>query len=122
MTGFQTTAVYVSGAICGPIWWPAGAKCGTLFKSRDLRDERKRFINSNRTFAEMLDHLLTENGGDFQHARFTSDTVIRIERRAVNGLGRYRVHVKEFELGNLPALADYVDAESYVCDFLGEGE
>jgi hypothetical protein len=43
---------------------------------------------------------------------------LRIERRAVDSPGKYRVHVFERELSQLLGCADYVDAESYSQDFM----
>ena len=117
MAQFRTTAAYLSGAICGPMWM--GPKAGLPLQV-DVRRTTALFVNGDGSFREFLDHVACERGGDFRHARFTADTVIRIERRAVDAPGKYRVHVKEIELGKLPGCADYVDEEAYSSDFMGE--
>jgi hypothetical protein len=88
----------------------------------DMRRRIERFSDTaGITFRDALLSELIENGGDFQNAEFTADTVLRIERRAAepNGKG-YRVHVWERELSTLPHCADLVNAEAYVCDFMGD--
>ena len=123
MASFRTTAAYLSGGVCGPIWWPTGAMCGRPIKhnARGAWGFMDRF-NEPCTFREALDSLLNQEGGDFQHAQFTADTVIRIERRRVDGSGKYTVHVKELELAQLPDCADLVNQEAYTGDFMGDCE
>lgn len=118
MTQFRTTAAYISGGICGPIWWPVGQVCGKLVKA-DARGLRG-FYDDGDSFRDALLSYLTREGGDFQSATFTADTVLRIERRRVDGPGKYAVHVREIELAKLPDCADLVDPDHYCGDFLGE--
>ena len=119
---YRTVAAYVSGGICGAIWWPVGEVCGKLHEF-DCRDRLDRFSDSRgATFRDMLLSELTERGGDFQNARFTADTVIRVERRAIQGPGKYTMHIWERELSALPDCADLVDAEHFVCDFMSEDD
>lgn len=117
---YRTTAAYLSGGICGPIWWPAGALCGKPLRF-DLRGYGG-FTEPGETFRAILLSLLTREGGDFQHAQFTGDTVVRVERReerrdAPRG---YTVHVWEREVAELPDCADLVNADAFVGDFMGE--
>ncbi len=118
---YTTTAAYVSGAICGAIWQPGFDNCGIPFRS-DVRRQIERFSNpSGTTFRDVLLHMLMENGGDFQNPEFTSDTVLRIERRAhePNGKG-YRVHVFERKLSALRNCADLVRPDTFTVDYLGD--
>jgi len=117
---FKTTAAYLSGAVCGPIWWPVGALCGTPLRA-DMRGmwAYPRFDKGD-TLRDWLLSLLTHKSGDFQSAQFTADTVIRVERKAIDGAGKYRVHVKELRVGDLPDCDDLVNEDAYVGDFLGE--
>jgi hypothetical protein len=73
------------------------------------------------SFRDALLHLLMEEGGDFQDAAFTADTVFRIERRRQTDKG-YEVHVWEREIGQLPDCADLVHADAYTYDFMGEDD
>lgn len=83
----------------------------------NVRGQLARFSDKRgATFEDVVSHMLMENGGDFRHARFTSDTVLRVERRAVEAPGKYRVHVFERELSQLPGCADWVDAETSTAD------
>lgn len=116
MTQFQTTAAYVSGAICGDMWWPQ-ALGGRPFTG-DLRREFAR--SDSASFRDVLLLMLAEHGGDFQCPEFTADTVIHIERRTRCEDGSYRVHVREREIGQLADCADLVNADAYVSDFLGD--
>ena len=116
---YRTQSAYLSGAICGAIWWPVGAKCGKPLNV-NLDRVRHRFSDkSGLTFRDMLLHILSEEGGDFQGAEFTADTVIRVERVAMTPNGRM-IHVREREISELADLSDLVDANSYVCDFMGD--
>lgn len=116
---YRTTAAYVSGAICGHTWMPeyfAG-----MPHQFDIRQRIARFSDpSGVTFREILDHELMENGGDFQNARFSADSVIRVERRAVTGPGKYTVHVWEREIQSLPDCDDLVHADTFASDFFGD--
>jgi hypothetical protein len=69
------------------------------------------------TFKEMLDGVLLRNGGDFQDAAFTEDTVIRIERRAPFKPSGYMVHVKEIPVAKLKGCEPYVREGVYASDF-----
>ena len=115
---FRTTSAYISGALCGSIWWPVGAKCGVPIRV-DIDREMRRF-SAPASFRDLLQHIVCERGGDFQNAMFTADTTIRVERRAIDAPGKYRVHVWERELSALPDCADYVDQDCYSSDFMGE--
>ncbi len=116
---FKTTALYISGAICGNLWMPC-AKAGILVK-KDIRGPWGFFAKGD-TFENALDSFLMREGGDFRNAKFTADTVLRIERRSIQGAGQYTVHVWEREISQLKDCADLVDAESYVSDFLNDTE
>lgn len=119
MSGFQTQAAYISGAICGALWWPAGALAGTPVNI-NLERERHRFADrAGLTFRDMLLHVLAEKGGDFQGAEFSADTVIRVERVKVEGSMR-TVHVREREISQIKGCDDLVNAEAYAGDFFGE--
>ena len=116
---YATTAVYISGGICGHLWMP-DAPAGKPFRA-DVRPVIDRFSDPRGvTFREVLLHMLMENGGDFQDATFTADTVLRIERRRVTAPGQYTVHVRERTIDQLADCADLVESEAYTGDFLGD--
>lgn len=120
-TQFQTTAAYLSGGICGSMWWPVGQLGGkpvniTLRGLHGGKWDRGDFD----TFAECLDSILAEECGDFSGAQFTEDTIIRIERKALDGPYRYRVHVREIPLADVASLREYVRHNAYTGDFMGE--
>ena len=122
MTAFYTSAAYLSGAICGHMWWPSDSLAGFPLQI-DLRsyDGFGKFSDpAGTTFRDVLLSILRAKGGDFQDAEFSEDTVIRIERRAVDAPGRYRVHVREFPVSSLPDCEDLVRSDSFACDFFGE--
>jgi hypothetical protein len=114
---YNTISAYVSGGICGKLWMPQ-VKGGMPFRA-DIRSTFNRFSKDGEpaTFRDALLSVLMANGGDFQSATFTADTVLRIERVAHTSKGRM-LHVFERELSALRDCADLVDAESYVCDFM----
>lgn len=119
---YQTVKAVLSGSLCGSIWWPVGQLCGMPCHA-DLRDISKRLCGGRITFRDLLLQVLMSNGGDFQSARFTADTVVRVERRAVRPDGKgYTVHVWERAIGELPDCEDLVNAEAFSGDFMGECE
>jgi hypothetical protein len=118
---YQTISARIIGGMCGPIWWPAGAMCGKPV-SDDLAARMARF-SEPATFRDALLSLLNSEGGDFQHALFTVDTVILIERGAVERAGkngRYRTHTREIEVARIAP--DLVSEAHYSYDFNGEAE
>jgi hypothetical protein len=118
---FRTTAAYISGAICGDMWWPNGALGGKLVKKNLRGPWGIMGKDSERiTFAEAIDGLLTSEGGDFQNPQLTNDTVIRIERRRMDGNYKYTIHVKEIQVSSVAP--DYVNEDAYVSDFMGEDD
>ena len=64
---FTTTAIWVSGGICGTMWMPA-AKAGKPFR-QNARSVWG-FWNKGDSFRDALNGILTRDGGDFQDARF----------------------------------------------------
>jgi hypothetical protein len=118
---FSTKEAYVSGGICGDLWWPQ-VLGGKTFRAnlRGLMNEWDR--HDCDTFAECLESLLMENDGDFQGGKFTADTEIVIIRKAFDGGGRYRVHVRRYLVADLPGCKDIVNTDAYTGDFLGEDE
>src|SRR5687767_6605036 len=118
MTQFHTTAAYLSGGICGHMWMPAVMAGKPVQKNlRGPWGIMDRF-SEPASFRDALLGLLMEEGGDFQDAAFTADTVIRVERRASDGNGKYRVHVWEREVAQLHR--DLVNEEAYTSDFFGD--
>lgn len=116
---YRTTAAFISGAIGGRMWAPP-VKAGRLHQA-NVRQIINRFADSARaTFRNVLESDLAAHGGDFQNARYSADTVLRVERQRVNGNGGYHVHVYERLLSTLPGCADYVDAEANAADFFKE--
>jgi hypothetical protein len=114
---FKTTAVYISGAICGKMWMPS-AMAGAPLKMNARGPFG--FADKGDSFQEMFGSLLMKKGGDFQRPLFTADTVLCVERRRISAPGKYEVHVREFPIAKLAHCADLVDAESHTEDFIGE--
>lgn len=108
----------VTGGICGKIWMPetlAGMPCHF-----DAKRERARFSEPKASFREILLHYLTENGGDFQNARFTFDTaVVVISRTRASDGQRSRVRTRHYLVTSLPDCADLV-AENELAEFMGD--
>lgn len=118
---YVTISASVSGAICGKIWWPVGQQCGAPFRV-NLRGPfgiMDRSVDP-RSFRDALDGYLIEHGGDYQCARFSADTSIRIERRRMVAPGKYELHVWERELTQLKDCADLVDPDLYTSDFFND--
>ena len=118
---FHTTEAYISGGICGHMWMP-NAMAGKPFRVslRGPFGVMDRFTELA-TFRDALDLCLSENGGDFQDAKFTADTRIVVVRVAHLETGR-TIHVRERELVNISDLADLVAEDSFTGDFMGDDE
>ena len=119
MTTFRTTEAYISGGICGSMWWPAGLMAGKPVHAhlRGAFGLMDRF-SEPASFRDACDSLLMQEGGDFSRASFTADTRIVVIRKRKDGNGRYTVHVWERELAQLADCADLVNADAYTGDFL----
>src|SRR5579859_7855073 len=103
MNKFKTTVAYVSGGIVGQMWLPPTLG-GKPFQG-DIRQQIRRYsVSKGITFRDVLLSMLTEHGGDFQNPQFSADTVLRIERRAIDSPGQYRVHVWEREVSAIKSL------------------
>ena len=71
---------------------------------------------------EQIEAALPALRGDFSGAQFTEDTIIRIERKALDGPYRYRVHVREIPLADVASLREYVRHNAYTGDFMGDDD
>lgn len=110
---FRTTAVYLSGGICGHMWWPQSlAGFGVNKRLRGPFGLMGR-SSGRESFEDTLSLFLMENGGDFQNAQFTSDTEIVIDRRRDDGNGKYTVHTRTIPLAD--HFPDLVNAECDMC-------
>ena len=110
------TEAYLSGGICGPIWWPTGAMCGRPIRV-DLHGKFRRF-SEPASFRDVLESVLMEEGGDFQSARFTADTEIVFLRKTHTGTHKYQIRARVRELAAQPDFKDLVNADSYTSDFM----
>lgn len=117
MNKFKTTSAYISGSICGKLWMPSAMAGMPINKS--LRGVWG-FFSKGDTFRDALNSLLMKEGGDFQNALFSADTVIRIERKTKSIGGKYEVHVREIEIAKLCNCADLINADAFTSDFLCE--
>jgi hypothetical protein len=114
---YTTSAAYLSGGICGAIWWPVGALCGKPIK-KNLRGPWGIMPEKdNYSFEDMARQFILREGGDFQNPLFTNDTIIRIERKTATPQG-YQVRVKEILLSTVAP--SWVDPEHETCEFSGE--
>lgn len=109
---------YVSGAICGNLWWPQTLAGQTLNKS--ARGPWG-FMSKGDSFRDALLSLLMREGGDFRAAQFTADTVLRIEMRFPQSSYRWITRVKEYTLAQL-GCADLVNSETETFQFCGSNE
>lgn len=116
-----STAVWVSGAVCGKLWqWPIGdADVAGALVNLDARGPWG-FWQHGDSFREALLSALMRHGGDFQDARFTADTVFRVERVYTTSSKVRMVRVWERAVGDLPDCGDLIAPESYVSDFIAQ--
>jgi hypothetical protein len=102
----KTISAYLSGSICGKMWWPVG-ELGSINIREDLRSKFDRFTDAA-SFRDALDSILMEQGGDFSGSQFTPDTVVRIERRKLTPQG-YEVHIWERPVSEIWDCSDLVN-------------
>ena len=106
---------WLSGAICGQMYWPVG-QLGSININATCRGPWG-FYSKGDSWRDALNSLLMKKGGDFSGSQFTADTVIRFELRVIDGPGRWHVRVKELAISELPNCADLVNADAMVSDF-----
>jgi hypothetical protein len=111
--------ITLRGGICGAIWWPMGAKCGSDLNV-DLSREIGRITGGKPTLRDVIELVMCEKGGDFQNALLTADTEIAVtayrtgpDQRITSKRTRY------WPVTAFPSIADYVDAETHTGDFCG---
>ncbi len=114
------TEAYLSGGICGPIWWPTGSICGRPLRV-NLRSKFKRFSDPA-SFRDVLESVLMEEGGDFQAAKFTADTEIVLLRKTSLSAYKYQVRTRVRELCSKAEFADLVNSDVFTFDFMGDEE
>lgn len=115
----HTIRAWLSGAICGSMWWPAG-QLGAITLNATCRGPWG-FVSKGDTFRDALLSLLASKGGDFSGSQFTADTVIRLEMTVPSGKpGRWAVRCRELPVASLPDCANLVNAEAYTSDFLSD--
>jgi len=115
-------STHLVGAVCGPIWWPVGAKCGRDIRA-DLHRRRDRFADpAGLTLRELLLSVMLDEDRDFQHARFTGDSAIVA---VFWDTARNRRVVRFRELTTLPEsadIADLLDSDAMSGDFDGSAD
>lgn len=111
----------IRGGITGDMWWPVGVPGARELDARLSRNEHEPFTAhiAHGELRDSLDTLLGREGGDFKGARFTGDTMITICHVRDSG-PRRNVRERSFALADMPSLADLVEADIYVTDFMGE--
>lgn len=108
----------IRGGICGAIWWPHGQVCGYPHRRFDVYREQARFSDQDSvTLRDIVEHILMENGGDFQNAMFTADTEIIATVHRAGKRGYRCTRTRAFPLSMFPSVADYVDSDHYSHDF-----
>lgn len=117
--------ITLRGGICGPIWWPVGAKCG-MDLNVDLSREIARVSSSDGsrvTLRDAIELVMCEKGGDFQSSMLTADTEICITAYCTNESQRITSkRTRYWPITSFPSIADYVDTDTCSYDFGGEGE
>lgn len=118
---YTERSMTLHGAICGPIWWPTGAKCGKPIDTYIQRIEPRDVSKVRRSIFDIVADVC--NDGDFQAAKLSADSFIQIEHttlytRDTDDVIVKRVsHARIVDLAALPSVADLVDAEAYGSDF-----
>lgn len=101
----------IQGGVTGAMWWPTGVRAGRSFSisARDMDSLDARMDSPS--LRELLLHVLSDEGGDYQGAEFTSDAVL-----TVRGVARTR----EWPLTAFPSVRDLIAVDTFAGDFVGE--
>ena len=112
MTGI-VRSVTLHGTLVGDIWMPAVE--AQLPVTVDLTREARRYVNA--TGSGLVDAVkaAVDRAGDFQSARLTRDSFIRIEHvwHVPYAVNRRVTFARFVDVTDLPSLADYVAADTY---------
>ena len=112
MTGI-VRSVTLHGTLVGDIWMPAVE--AQLPVTVDLTREARRYVNA--TGSGLVDAVkaAVDGAGDFQSARLTCDSFIRIEHvwHVPYAVNRQVTFARFVDVTDLPSLADYVAADTY---------
>ena len=109
--------VTLIGTLEGPIWMPAITAQKPV--EADLTRIASTYLNATGSGLVEAAHSLCDDG-DFQSARLTGDSFIRIEHRRLRADGSgWTSRVRTVDVTRLPSLADYVAPDSSA---LGRGE
>ena len=111
----------IRGGITGDMWWPVGVPGARELDARLSRNEHEPFADyfPHGELWDTLESVLRRNDGDFQGGSFTGDTTITICHTYHRG-ARVVTHERSFALADMPSLADLVEADIYVTDFMAE--
>lgn len=111
--------IALRGGICGPIWWPVGAKCGSDL-SVNLSREIDRIVGGRVTLRDVIQLVMSERGGDFQSAMLTADTEISVTAYRAGPDQRIRSkRTRYWPITAFGSIADYVDQDAHTGDFHG---
>lgn len=111
--------IKVTGAICGKIWWPQGAVCGKGFSETISHNQQcfNKKWDKGDTLRDCLLSILTNMGGDFQNAQFTTDSEVEFTANVVTRKGARTVLSRVYAIGELPGCGDLADSEYFASDF-----
>lgn len=117
MSGYKLATVRIHGAICGHTWMPQ-RMCSTGYRTVDVERRLARYSDpSGATMRDVVLSELCENGGDFQDALFSCDTVIAVTRVRKLPSGAWVTHTRDVPLARWADCADLVHADVYGFDF-----
>jgi len=101
--------VTLIGTLEGPIWMPAVTAQKPV--QADLTRIASTYVNATGSGLAEAAQSVTDDG-DFQSARLTADSFVRIEHRWLRPTG-WTSRVRVVDVTNLPSLAGYVAPDSY---------
>ena len=108
MTGI-VRSVALMGTLEGPIWMPAV----TAQKPVEVDLTRMAALYVNATGSGLIEAVKSvTDDGDFQSARLTGDSFVRIEHRRPRPNG-WSLRVHTVDITNLPSLADHIAPDSF---------
>jgi hypothetical protein len=104
--------IVLRGSLVGPIWWPAGMICITPFRI-DLKRERARIGTGKASLRDVIDLIVTEKGGDFQHCKLTQDSTIEARLWDSPRHNVSRQLVRHWPITAFSSIKDYVSENEF---------
>lgn len=104
--------ITLEGYLIGETWMPSIVCAKAL--NVNLTRERGRVCDSRHpvgfkaSLRDVIELVVSENGGDFQHCKLTKDSFIQARIRSASN-SRVKIRSRDWPITTFPSLKDYID-------------